>query len=103
MADTPVRNKNNLKSKEKKPMKKTTITSIAALTLLAGTSVAAFASSDRYEHRSYRGHDLRKVRMCKDDSKTCRAENGRYRNHERREYRFGDDKRDDHNGRRYDD
>jgi hypothetical protein len=85
-------------------MKKTTITAIAALTLLAGTSVAAFASSDRYEHR-YRGSDdVRKVKLCKDDSKNCRRNDRRYRSHERREHRYGhDDKRRDHNGRRYDD
>lgn len=72
-------------------MKKATITSLAALTLLAGTSVAAFASSDRYEHRSYRSDDLRKTRVCQAGGKVCEAKYRRYRNHERREHRYGHD------------
>ncbi|MEJ2124777.1 MAG: hypothetical protein P8Y67_07840 [Alphaproteobacteria bacterium] len=85
-------------------MKKTTIASIAALTLLAGTSIAAFASNDRYEHRSNSSDDVQKVKTCQDDSKNCRDEKGSYRNHERNEHRYGDNnERGKHNGRRYDD
>lgn len=71
-------------------MKRITITALAALTLL-GTSVAAFASSDRNEHRYYRGDDWRGAKKCSKNNKRCWYRYRRYHNHEWREHRYGHD------------